>query len=118
MKELGRDWILMDEFQGTAGKVCSRYKKAYRAARASVGAASIKGVNNIILDSVVELTYHDGSKLNIAVIYGGLNGGGRWVNYLEGLKDIVRFLRDGYVAYVKSDPSQDTWFALIGFKLG
>ena len=111
------EWILEDEHEVTTASKCCPKLKAYRAAKAAVNAAAIEGVNNLRLHGVFELSNEHCGEWNLALICGGLNGSGKWTNYLEALKDVVRALPGAYVVHIKNDALDDVWDALIGFRM-
>ena len=52
----------------------------------------------------------------VCSVYGGLNGGGKWVNYLSDLKTIFEKLGDAWLIEIENDCLDDLWSATFCFK--
>lgn len=52
----------------------------------------------------------------IAEIYGGLNGNGEWVKYLEDIKYILSKIKDSWVIDLSCDCADDVWTLKVGFQ--
>lgn len=52
----------------------------------------------------------------IAEIYGGLNGNGEWVKYVEDIKYILSKIKDSWVIDLSCDCADDVWTLKVGFQ--
>ena len=52
----------------------------------------------------------------IAIIYGGLNGGGKWIQYLSDIAKIIKNIPNSYIIDLDVDTLDDVWTLKIGFK--
>ena len=53
----------------------------------------------------------------IAEIYGGLNGSGKWENYLNDIEKIFKNINDSWLIDLINDPPDDVWTIKIGFRV-
>lgn len=52
----------------------------------------------------------------IAKFYGGLNGSGKWKNYVDEIKKLFTSLKDSWLIKIENDCCDDVWVLEIGFK--
>ena len=52
----------------------------------------------------------------VCSVYGGLNGGGKWINYLSDLKTIFEKLGHAWLIEIENDCLDDLWSATFCFK--
>ena len=84
----------------------------------------IKGnKQHISLDSICDIKdfNHDGTKNDeyryyIAKFHGGLNGSGKWKNYVDEIKKLFTSLKDSWLIDLENDCYNDVWVLRIGFR--
>lgn len=59
--------------------------------------------------------YDVNSKYYITGIYGGLNGNGKWSEYLDDIKHIIDEIKDCWIIDLEVDVPDDVWTLWIGF---
>ena len=52
----------------------------------------------------------------VCSVYGGLNGGGKWINYLSDLKTIFEKLGHAWLIEIENDCLDDLWSATFCFR--
>lgn len=122
------EWFLKDEEKATKGEFCSRHTKAYKKVREAVndaaGTVAGKGTN-LKLKSVVKMTSSlegcEDPNWYVALITGGLNGPGSWLDYMTCIRRLVDAMdfiaNDVWLVDLKNDCADDVWDMRIGFRV-
>jgi hypothetical protein len=73
--------------------------------------------SNLKLDKVFDVTSeHDKEGHYIAKFYGGLNGSGKWRNYIQDILKIVKGIKDSYIVKLEVDVPDDVWTLYLGLQ--
>lgn len=70
-------------------------------------------INSLNLENIVPSGYVDKGDHSIITIYGGFNGNGNWITYLNQIITIIQAL-DAWVIDLTNDCPDDVWTLRIG----
>ena len=73
--------------------------------------------SNIRLDKVFAVSFgHDEYVHYVAKFYGGLNGDGKWIDYIQDIQKILKGEKDSYIIKLDVDVPDDVWTLYIGLQ--
>ena len=93
-------------------KLYTKLENIIKGNKQRISLDSICGVKDINPDG----TKNDEYGYYIAKFYGGLNGSGKWKNYVDEIKKLFTSLKDSWLIDLENDCCDDVWVLRIGFR--